>query len=184
MTAFIQSFRIASLSCVLTAGVAMGQTLSPEIRAKVEAKAKLLQNWSTDAQIVSAVKANNANPPAANRVMTNEQWKSLTILDPFVRSFSKNPLALHLREKKDGQMSECFVSGADGTKVAFLSKTTSWSHRGKDKHMVPMTGKTWIGSIELDESTGLQEVQIGLPVLDGGMPIGSIVIGLNVATLR
>ncbi len=161
-----------------------GEGLPPDIRAKVEAKAQQLRSWSTDPLIVSAVKTNNANPPAANKTMTNQQWKSLTILDPFVRSFSKNALALHLKEKKDAQIAECFVSSADGTKVAFLSKTTSWSHSDKDKHRVPMTGKTWVGPVELDESTGLQQVQVGLPVLDGGTPIGSIVVGLSVAALR
>lgn len=179
----ISLFRFLTVFAGITC-LAAGQGMTPDIRAKVEAKAKQLHSWSTDPQIVSAVKANNTNPPAANKAMTNEQWKNLTILDPFVRSFSKNALATHLKEKKDAQIAECFVSSADGTKVAFLAKTSAWSHRDKDKHRVPMTGNTWIGPLELDESTGLQEVQIGLPVLDGATPIGSIVIGLNVSALR
>jgi hypothetical protein len=68
--------------------------------------------------------------------------------------------------------------------VAFLSKTTSWSHADKDKHKIPMTGKTWSGPVEIDESTGQQQVQVALPVLDGGKPIGSIVFGLAVSKLR
>ena len=67
--------------------------------------------------------------------------------------------------------------------MAFLSKTTSWSHADKDKHKVPMSGKTFIGPVALDESTGVQMIQIGLPVLDGGRPIGSIVLGLAVSKL-
>jgi hypothetical protein len=55
---------------------------------------------------------------------------------------------------------------------------------GQPKHDVPMTGRVWYGNVEVDESTGVQQVQIGLPVLDGGRPIGSIVIGLSVAKLR
>jgi hypothetical protein len=47
-----------------------------------------------------------------------------------------------------------------------------------------MAGKTWIGPVEVDESTGLQQVQVALPVLDGGKPIGSIVLGLSVAKLK
>jgi len=46
-----------------------------------------------------------------------------------------------------------------------------------------MSGKTWTGKPELDESTGVQQVQIGLPVLDNGKPIGSIVVGLNLSKL-
>ncbi len=115
--------------------------------------------------------------------MTQEKWRSLSVLDPAVRALTKNPLGLYLKSKQDAQITESFLSGAGGTKVAFLSKTSNWSHAGKDKHQVPMTGKVYGGPPQLDESAGLQEVQIGLPVLDAGKPIGSIVVGLGVSKL-
>jgi hypothetical protein len=161
-----------------------GQTLPPAIKAGVDAKLAQLRSWSTDPAIVSAVKAANASQAPELKAMTNEKWKALSILDPFVRSFSRNALGQHLKSRQDGTISECFVSAAKGTKVAFLNKTTSWSHAGKDKHAVPMSGKVWVGPVEMDESTGQQQVQVGLPVLDGGTPIGSIVVGLAVAKLR
>jgi hypothetical protein len=68
--------------------------------------------------------------------------------------------------------------------VGFLGKTTSWSHKGKAKHDVPMTGKTWQGPIELDESSGTQQVQVSMPVLDGDKPIGSLVVGISLAKLK
>ena len=67
--------------------------------------------------------------------------------------------------------------------MAFLSKPSSWSHAAGDKHRVPMTGKLWIGPAEVDESSGQLQVQVGLPVLDGGKAIGSIVIGIRVSAL-
>ncbi len=160
-----------------------GQSLSPEVQAKVEAKVKQLKSWSTDPAIVEAVKANNAAAPAAYRGMTQEQWKSLSVLDPSARALTKSPLGQHLKSRQDPQITECFISAADGTKVAFLAKPTFWSHKDKDKHKLPMSGRVYIGPAQLDESTGLQEIQIGLPVLDGGKPIGSIVIGLAVSKL-
>jgi hypothetical protein len=172
---------VAAFWLLVAAG--FGQSLSPEVQAKVQAKAKQLSSWGTDPEIVAAVKAHNANPPAEYRDMTQEKWKSLSILDPSVRAFSKSPLGQHLKARQDPQITECFVSGADGTKVAFLAKTTFWSHKDKDKHKVPMAGKVYIGPAQLDDSTGLLEVQIGLPVLDGAKPIGSIVIGLGVSKL-
>jgi len=171
------------LAAAFLAAMGFGQSLSPG-KEKVAAKARQLQSWSTDPVIVSAVKAFNANPPAEARGMTNEKWKQLTLLDPLVRSFTKGVLGQYLKSKQDDQMSECFVSGADGAKVAFLSKPTNWSHADKDKHRVPMTGKTWIGPAEQDESTGQVQVQVGLPVLDGARPIGSIVVGLKVSKLN
>jgi hypothetical protein len=168
----------------VVAGMAWGQTLPAELKAVVEAKAKELQAWGSDPKIVAAVKAYNTATPPEAKAMTNEKWKGLTVLDPFVRTFTKNELGLYLKTKKDASISECFVSGADGGKVAFLSKTTSWSHQGKEKHATPMAGRVYYGPVEVDESSGLQQVQVGVPVLDGGKPIGSIVTGLSVSKLK
>lgn len=173
----------AGLAALAFAATSQAQPAG-ELKAKVDAKIKQLQPWSVDPGLVAAVKAHNANPPADAKQMTNEKWKTLSILDPFVRSYTRNPLALALKARKDDTVSECFVSGADGTKVAFLSKTTYWSHADKDKHRVPVTGKSWIGPVEVDESTGQQQIQIALPVLDGGKPIGSVVFGLAMAKLK
>ena len=174
----------AVLSVVFLAGTGLSQSMSPEIKTKVEAKARQFQAWSTDPVIVAAVKAHNANPPAEDKAMTNEKWAQLTVLDPYVRSFTRNPLGAYLKSKKDDQIAECFVSGSDGTKVAFLAKTTNWSHADKEKHKAPMSGKIFFGPVAMDESTGQQLVQIGVPVLDGGKPIGSIVVGLAVSKLQ
>jgi hypothetical protein len=116
--------------------------------------------------------------------MTNDKWKTLTVISPEVKAFAKNELATYLKGKKSVEVAEIFVSGADGGKVAFLNKPTSWTHKGKPKHDNPMANKAWTGDIEMDESSGKQSVQFSLPVLDGGKPIGSIVIGLSVADLK
>ena len=178
------AWKSATITALLLAGSGFSQTIPLELKANFDKKLKQLQSWSTDPVIVSAVKAHNAKPSPEDKAMTNDKWSKLTVADPYVRSFSKNPLGTYLKTKKDEAISECFVSGADGTKVAFLSKTTFWSHADKDKHKVPMTGKTYIGPIGLDESTGLQEIQVGLPVLDNGKPIGSVVIGITVSNLH
>jgi hypothetical protein len=174
---------VAGCVALLLVQTSSGQALAAGVRAKVEARLRSLQQWSTDPTIVNAVRVHNANPPAADKAMTNDRWAMLTVVDPFVRGFSKNPLALYLKSKKDAPIAECFVSGIDGTKVAFLSKPTNWSHAGMDKHQVPMTGRTYLGPLAEDESTRQELVQIGIPVLDGGRPIGSIVVGLKVSKL-
>lgn len=172
----------AGMACLATS--VMAAAPSPELRAKVQAKAKAMQWMSTDPKVVAAVRQSNANPPAETKTMTQEKWKSLPVLDPIVRGLSKNALAEYLKTRRDPAVSELFVSGSNGTKVALFNKTTSWSHKGKEKHEVPMTGKTWIGPVEVDESTGVEQVQIGIPVLDSGKPIGSIVIGFEVTKLK
>lgn len=176
--------RLALALSLALAGAASAADLSPELRAKVDAKAKQFGWVSTDAKVVAAVKEYNAAAPAEYKGMTNDKWKGLTVLDPLVRALSKNALAEYLKTKKDESIAELFVNGADGGKAALFNKTTSWSHKGKDKHEVPMKGKTFVGPLEMDQSSGVETVQIGLPVLDGGKPVGSVVIGLSTAKLK
>lgn len=180
---------IAPVAIVLAAGLAVpaasraATPVPPELKAKIDAKLKDLRAVAADPKVVAAVREFNANPPAGSKEMTQDKWKALSLLDPFVRGLAKNALAEHLKAKRDPAVSEYFVSGADGTKVALLSKTSNWSHKGKDKHEIPMKGKEWIGQVEMDESAGVEQVQVGLPVLDGGKAIGSVVFGLTTSKM-
>lgn len=156
----------------------------PELKGKLDAKLAALKWMGSDAQVVAAVKAYNASPPAATAGMTQDKWKGLSLLDPVVKELAKNALATYLKGKKDAAVTELFVNGADGGKVALLAKTSAWSHKGKPKHDDPMAGKDWVGGVEMDESTGVESVQVAFPVLDGGKAVGSVVVGLAVAKLK
>ena len=171
--------------CLLLVGLAsvVGQTLTAEQRSKVESILAPLQVMGTDPVVVQAVRDFNANPPSYAAGMTQDTWKGLSVLDPIIRDMSRNTLAQYLKSKRTPVVDEMFVSGANGTKVALLAKTTSWSHKGTARHEFPMTGKTWIGTPAMDESTGKTSIQVSFPVLDAGRPIGSIVIGLDVTRL-
>lgn len=175
--------RCFTLAFVLAAASLSSQA-PPEL-PKLNAEIKRLEPISSDPQIVSAVKAYNSTPASADaKSMTNEKWHELSLFDPFVRSIGKNTLSEFLKTKKDDVIAKIFVSGADGGKAGFDAKTEHWTHKGMPKHDVPMSGKTWIGTVKLDDSTGLQLIQVGLPVLDGEKPIGSIVFGLRADKLR
>jgi hypothetical protein len=168
---------------LLTSSTFAAEGLEADVQAKVDAQIKVVQAWAADAAVVKAVKEHNASLPADQAAMTQDKWKALTVLDPFVRGFSKNEAGALLKAKKTEAVTEAFLSGADGLKVAFLTKPSNWSHKGKPKHDVPMTGKTWQGPVEVDESTGLQQVQVAVPVMDGDKPIGSLVVGLSLTKL-
>jgi hypothetical protein len=183
MKSTLKTFIASATLLAVGAHLTFADALDPAVQAKVDAKLKEIQVWAAEPAIVNAVKAHNASVPAESAAMTQDKWKTLPILDPFIRAFSKNAAGEFLKSKKGEVVSEAFLSGAEGLKVAFLAKTTNWSHKGKVKHDVPMSGKTWQGAVELDESTGVQQLQVGVPVLDGGKPIGSLVVGLSLAKL-
>lgn len=177
----ISIHRMLATGLLLSSLTFAGEPLSAEIKAKVDAKLAILKAWGSEATLVKAAKEADNNPAAKD--MTQEKWKSLTVVHPIVRGFTSNPAAAWIKSKKDPSVSEAFVSGSKGTKVAFLTKPSGWSHKGNPKHDVPMTGKTWVGTAEIDESTGQKQVQVSFPILDGGKPIGSVVIGLSISKL-
>ena len=158
--------------------------IDPVLQARVQARMAAIRAIAADPAIVQAVKSANANTPADYGSMTQPKWSELSVLDPFVRAFTKNDAAAALKNRRTEEISEAFVSSANGCKVAFLSKPTNWSHRGMPKHEVPMTGKTWQGAIETDESSGVQQIQVAVPILDGRKPVGSLVVGLAISKLR
>lgn len=157
--------------------------IDADLQKKIDARLPEIKKLAADAKVVDAVKEQNKAPTAEVQAMTQEKWKTLKVLDPFIRALTKNPAAEVLKAGKGEIISEAFVSSADGKKVAFLSKPTGWSHAGKPKHDDAMAGKIWYGDVEVDESTGVQQIQVSVPVLDGDKPIGSLVVGLKISSL-
>ncbi len=176
--------RLLFLAVLLFGTAALrAQSITPAVQAKIDLKLKEITTWAADAVIVDAVRAHNAPLPPEQAALNQDKWRALTVLDPIVRGFTKNAAAQLLKNKKDDLITEAFISDAGGFKVGFIAKTSNWTHKGKDKHDVPMTGKAWQGPIEVDESSGQQQLQIAVPVLDGGKPIGSLVVGLSLTKL-
>jgi hypothetical protein len=148
-------------------------------QARVDVRVNEIKAWAADPVVVAAVKAHNAALPADQAALTQDKWKALSVLDPLVRGFAKNEAGGFLKTKKADWVTEAFLSDAAGFKVAFLAKPSSWCHAGKPKHDIPLAGKTWQGAVEVDESSGLQQLQVAVPVIDDGKPIGSLVVGLS-----
>ena len=136
--------------------------------------------------IVTAVLEQNRRGPIAG--MDNTKWKVTRRSDPTVTAFQTNAAGQFLKAKlgeSQGAVSEAFLSAAQGEKVAFVEKTTSYIHRGMPKFDVPFgTGKAWQGSAEFDESSQTYAIQISVPVLADGRPIGALVVGINLSYLE
>lgn len=158
--------------------------ISAALQAKLDAKVKEIQEWASSPVLVNAVVNRNKDASPETVSMTQDQWKVITLLDPLLKRFTKNEAADFLKTKRGDVVTEAFLSAADGTKVAFLSKTTNWSHKGKPKHEQPMQGKVWQGAVEVDESSGARQIQLAVPVLSDGKPVGSLVVGLSIGKLE
>lgn len=172
---------LASILVFLSLNV-MAADLPADKKAALDKQIETVKTWAANKAIVDAVKASNAAPESKD--MTQDKWAKLSVLDPVVRGFTKNPAAEELKKAKGPAVTEAFLNNSSGTKVAFLAKTSNWSHKGKPKHDDPMAGKNWIGKVEVDESSGKSQIQVAVPVSDGGAVIGSLVVGFSVDDLK
>jgi hypothetical protein len=98
----------------LTSPVAGADAVDSAMQAKIDAQLKQFQAWASDPVMVKAIKAQNATLPPEYAAMTQDKWKESTVLDPFIRSFTKNEVGQFLKSKKTEAISEAFVSDAAG----------------------------------------------------------------------
>lgn len=160
--------------------------ISDKVQAELEKRKTELSGWAADAVVVGAVKEQNAKGPITG--MDNPKWKLTKRSDPVVKAFQDCSAAKLLKDKVNadgGAFSEAFLSATQGEKVAFIEKTSSYIHKGSPKFDVPFNdNKPWQGKPEFDESTQTYAVQLAVPVLDGGKPIGVLVVGVNLSHLE
>jgi len=178
-----QTLLLLGLISMLFGTRGMAADLDPALQTKLKTQIAMVSQWAADPEIVEAVKHRNQSVPEDIKAMTQEKWAAASPLESFVRKFTQNNVAELLKAKRTEAVAEAFVSDAEGLKVAFLAKPTNWSHKGKPKHEVPMSGKTWQGNVEKDESTGYEQIQVAVPILDAGKPIGSLVVGFKIDKL-
>jgi hypothetical protein len=163
-----------------------GFEMTPTVQAELDKQKTVAGSWAASPVIVNSVLEQNRKGPIAG--MDNPRWKVTRRSDPVVTAFQSNPAGRFLKTKLDdsrGAVSEAFLSAARGEKVAFVEKTTSYIHTGQAKFDVPFnSGNAWQGKAEFDESSQTYAIQISVPVLHEGKPIGALVVGVNLSYLE
>jgi hypothetical protein len=179
------SFTILTAFLAAVAGAASFE-MTPGVQAELDKQKTVVASWAANPVIVNAVLEQNRKGPIGG--MDNAKWKMTRRSDPVVTGFQTSPAGQLLKAKLGeslGAVSEAFLNAAQGEKVAFVEKTTSYIHRGAAKFDVPFgTGKAWQGPAEFDESSQTYAIQISVPVLAEGKPIGALVVGVNLSYLE
>lgn len=160
--------------------------VTPAIQNELDRHVEVAKGWAASPVVVKAVLAQNAKGPIAG--MDNAKWKTVRRSDELIKGFQTNEAGRFLAQKvaeSNEIYSETFLSAAQGEKVAFFEKTTSYIHRGSPKFDVPFTtGRTWQGKPEFDESSQTHQIQVSVPVLSDGKPVGALVVGVNLSKLE
>lgn len=177
---------MVSVVLVATMAAANNFEITPPIQVELDKQKAVIASWTASPVIVNAVMEQNRKGPIAG--MDNAKWKVTRRSDTLVTAFQSSPAGQFLKTKVaegQGAFNEAFLSAAQGEKVAFIEKTTSYIHKGQAKFDVPFTtAKSWQGKPEFDESTQTYAVQISVPVLSAGKAIGALVVGVNLSYLE
>ena len=177
---------VAVVAMLPVLATAAGFEMTPQVQAELDRQKQVAAGWVANPVIVKAVREQNRKGPIAG--MDNPSWKKIRRSDELVKALQESAagqfLIANLRSS-GGAVTEAFLNGSKGEKVAFAEKTTSYIHAGHAKHDSPFTtGKAWQGEPEFDESSQTYAVQIGVPVIDGGAVIGSLVVGVSLSHLQ
>jgi hypothetical protein len=153
-----------------------------EVQTRITWQVWNADGWAANPLLVEAVLAQNKKGPIPG--MDNAKWKTVPESDAIVQGFIENDVAKFLKAEMantDGICTGAFLNAAQGEKVAFSDKKTgSYIHKGSAKFDAPFaSGKSWQGKPELDGSGKVYEIQISVPVLSEGKPIGVLVVELN-----
>jgi hypothetical protein len=163
-----------------------GFEITPAIQAELDRQKAIVATWAANPVVLGAVVSQNRRGPITG--MDNAKWKMMRRSDPVVTAFQTSSAGQFLKSKlheSNGAVSEAFLNGAMGEKVAFVEKTTSYLHRGAAKFDSPFaSARAWQGPAEFDESTQTYAVQIAVPVLEDGKAIGVLVVGVNLSYLE
>jgi hypothetical protein len=160
--------------------------MNPAIQAELDREKAAIAVWAADPVIVNEVQERNKKGPIVG--LDNEKWKKTPSSDPMIKAFQENPAGHFLKgklESKGSLFTEAFLNGSNGEKVAFVEKTTYYTHKGMPKFEVPFrSGGAWQGKPDFDESTQTFSIQLSTPVLSGGKPIGVLVVGVKLSSLE
>lgn len=177
---------VIALAGLLANATWAGFEITPAVQKELDKHVENVKAWAAEPSIVKAVIAQNEKGPIAG--LDNPKWKTLRRSDALVKEFQSNPAGQYLKRKisdSNGTYAEAFLSAAQGEKVAFFEKTTSYLHKGMPKFDVPFTsGKAWQGQPEFDESSQSHQIQVSVPVVSGGKPVGVLVVGVSLAKLE
>jgi hypothetical protein len=159
--------------------------ITPPVQKEIDKSIETVKAWAANPVIIKAVMAQNGKGPIAG--MDNAKWKAVRRSDDLVKGFQGCEAGQFLKQKlteSSELFSEAFLNAAQGEKVAFVEKTTSYTHKGSPKFDVPFGGKPWQGQPEFDESTQTHQVQVSVPVVADGKPAGVLVVGINLTKLE
>ena len=158
---------------------AAASTLPADVQAKVEETKKRLVVMAADPAVVAFVREANGRDAGG---MNNGKWSDLADTDPFVKTLLGNKLSVQIAkwEAADTSVNKLVLRDEKGNLLAASTRPLLFNNASRPQFSNPMKGQPWAASeIKPDPSTQIPGVHVGVPVLDGGKPIGVLHAGMS-----
>lgn len=165
---------------------AFAEELPPQVNELIP----VLKKWGSDATLISAVKAQNAEGLSLDDIKRRDKsWRATEGLDAEMQGMLASAAGKKLAEleKSKPYFFELFLMDNQGANVSMTNKTSDYWQGDEAKWQESFKGgkgAVHIGDIEFDESAQDYLVQVSVPVMDAGNAIGAITIGINLDELE
>ena len=170
-----------ALTLCISSGSAFAQ-LPANVAEKIEYYKAMLSQWATNSTIVDAVKASNT-AGGLDPSMTNEMWDDLLENDPTVTRYKNSAAGKLLTDWEMHQsIDKLYVRDMKGRLVAMSqTKPLLYDLSTRPGFVNTMQGQAWVDTeIKPDPTTQTLSVQLRVPILDSGKPIGIIHTGVPI----
>lgn len=182
-----------ALPFALTAGMATATDFAAAQLAYLDTS---IRDWATDAVLVEAIKAANAERAGLDQAgidALDTAWRAEVggADTPTITPILTNAAANFLREQvaaSNGAMTEVFITDALGLNVAVSAPTSDMWQGDEEKFTETFpVGKdaAYFAKVELDESTQTYSGQISISIADPatGEVIGTMTVGVDAESL-
>jgi hypothetical protein len=154
------------------------------LQKQFESEAAKVRTWGSDAEIVAAVKAQNAKRVPLKTIQSLDADWIAGKADALVKQTTAGTCSAHLRQLAGANATygELFVMDDQGALVCANAKTSDYWQGDEAKWQRAFNsgkGEVFIDRPRYDESASRNLAQISVPVIDGGKAIGVITVGLS-----
>lgn len=153
--------------------------LPADLAAKVAAETKRLVQMAADPLVVAAVREANGHDTSG---MNNGKWTDIPDSDPAVKTVTANKVGVQIAkwEGADDAINKLVLRDQKGNAVGASAKPLLFNNANRPQFVQAMKGQPWIApEVKPDPLTQVPSVQVGVPVLDGGKPIGVLHAGVS-----
>ncbi len=155
-------------------------------RSLVKFAQQTLVTYGEDPQLVAMVAKSNSSPQDVAKLKALDiRWKKKDNIESFVKALLATPASKRLAALIGSHpyVPEAFIMDSQGTIIGETNRTSTYWKGEQQKFTAAYAGGAgaiWYGTLEYDESTKTNSVQISVPVVKGGKAIGAICFTVNV----